>query len=127
MPDVDDRQPDDTIETRLVDDLLSPTDPETLGPPAADGASASTDPTPPVGDPAVEDEYDLEGTGRRSRVTTGLIIALIFALGVLVGVLVARQLSPAPPPRIVYVLNDSGDSSARAPSSVPTPSDDPTR
>ena len=60
--------------------------------------------------------------------TTGLLVALIFALGMLAGVLVGRLLTPTPAPQIVYVLNDapSSDASSPVPSSPapppPTPS-----
>jgi hypothetical protein len=73
--------------------------------------SPATDSTGPDED---DDYFEPDGQ-RRSRVTTGLLVALIFALGVLTGVLVGRLLTPTPAPQVVYVLND-------APSSAPVPS-----
>ena len=80
-------------------------------PPSGGLPSPATDSTGPDED---DDYFEPDGQ-RRSRVTTGLLVALIFALGVLTGVLVGRLLTPTPAPQVVYVLND-------APSSAPVPS-----
>ena len=74
---------------------------------------------PQVPEPDEDDEYFEPHDQKRSRVTTGLLVALIFALGVLAGLLVGRLLTPAPAPQIVSVLND-------APSSAPPASVPPT-
>ena len=123
---------DDTVELdagpSLADDLLHSDDPaeeeveqdeqddpergQTADAPRTGGvAEPSTDSTGPDED---DDYFEPDGQ-RRSRVTTGLLVALIFALGVLTGVLVGRLLTPTPAPQVVYVLND-------APSSAPVPS-----
>lgn len=75
---------------------------------------------PPDPDPDDDDDYLEPDTRRRSRLTTALLVALIFALGTLTGVLVGRVLTPAPTPRIVYLLNDA-PTSAPSTSALPSP------
>lgn len=148
---VESRSSDDTVEHHaeptLADDLLSSDHPAEDGDVIRGGAegevgrdergdleqgqsaeartsaglpSRATDSTGPDED----DEYFEPHDQRRSRLTTGLLVALIFALGVLTGVLVGRLLTPTPAPQIVYVLDDASASapvpSARVPA-APTP------
>jgi hypothetical protein len=130
MPDPGDHQPDEhrsvdhppdsTVELRtdrsLADDLLSPDRDATLEdrPDVADAGTAS------ALEPDEEDDYFDPHAQRRGRGTTGLIVALIFALGMLCGVLVGRALMPAPQPQIVYLLNDVGASPEQHPPSPST-------
>ncbi len=110
---------EDTVEVTtppsLADDLLHGG--------AADG-DAEVVTADPAADPGVadpdDDDYLEPDTRRRSRVTTTLLVALIFALGTLTGVLVGRVLTPAPAPRIIYLLNDA-PSSAPSASALPAP------
>lgn len=67
-------------------------------------------------DEAHIDEDYLELDQPRSRWTTVLVVALIFAVGVLCGGLLTRAVSPSPAPRIVYVLSDA--SAAPSPSAT---------
>ncbi len=113
-PTGDDRGPDDTVETSLLDDLLSPA---TQTP----GTSPEAAPVDAVGAPMTDDDYLDLTSHRRSRVTTGLAIALIFALGVLAGVLINRTFAPTPAPQIVYVLGDTQTPPAPA-TQTPSPS-----
>ena len=105
---------EDTVEVGLADDLLGPhdeADDETH--PSAPAAAA---PAPSSGS---DDEEDyLEPPRRRGKLTTGLLVALIFLVGVLAGTVLTKVLAPAPAPQVVYVLNDSGASSI--PSAVPS-------
>ena len=127
MPAPGDHRPDDTTttpSTSLADDLLTPND---TAPIAGDTDSVAD--TPPA---AVDEPDDSEDRGeadddyldfvdhKRSRVTTGLIIALVFAVGVLFGALITRTLAPAPQPQIVYVLNKAGHSDSPRPAPTPT-------
>lgn len=99
---------DDTIEIRrdpsLTDDLLH----------LDDGAgSVST-----WVEPAEDDEDYYEPPKKRSRVTTGLVVALIFLLGMFTGVTLSRLLPAQQRPQIVYLLNDDG--APRGPSGMPS-------
>lgn len=140
MTDHSARTRDDTVELNLADDLLGPADEADVDPAGATPSGSRTagttaaDPTP--GDPTPadptpadsrstwpdlpDDEDYLAPAARRGKLTTGLLIALIFLVGVLVGTVLTRTLAPEPAPQIVYVLNDSG-------SSAPTATASPTR
>ena len=96
---------DDTVDNGLTEDLLGP----------GDGADADAEASVPgpagaswsdLGD---DDDY-LAPPTRRGKLTTGLLVALIFLVGILLGAVLSKTLSPAPAPQIVYVLNDSGAS-----------------
>ena len=136
MPDGDrDRDGDnDTIEIQrdpsLADDLLrhgsadgsalaesEPVDSIAVGSKAVDlGASGSG---PRWVEPVEDDEDYYEPPKKRSRVTTGLVIALIFLLGMFVGVSVSRLLPSQQRPQVVYLLNDDGGA-PQAPSGMPS-------
>lgn len=106
------RTDDDTVEHGLTEDLLGPKDPdvaETAPPPAA-GPEWSDLP---------DDEDYLAPAARRSRLTTALLVALIFLIGVLVGTVLSKTLSPDPAPQIVYVLNDAGSPAPAPAASTP--------
>ena len=105
-----DRPLQNTAETSLADDLLTRSGNGTVV-----DAPTQTAAEPGSGPTGEDDDYLYTDGHRRSRVTTGLLIALIFVIGVLSGVLLARILTPTPPPQIVYVLNG-----AETPSVTPT-------
>lgn len=114
---------DDTVETSyapsLSDDLLAVHDE-----PAPDATAVAPTAAPPAGEEQDEDdEYFEPQTRRRSRLTTGLLVALIFLLGMLAGVLLGRALASDPAPQVVYVLNDAGSTAAPVtPTAGPTSS-----
>lgn len=122
MSDSDGRRPgdlnhhgaDDTIEIqrdpRLADDLLQ--------------HGSSDDAVAAWVEPAEDDEDYYQPPKKRSRVTTGLVVALIFMVGVLVGVTGGRALPQQRAPHVVYLLNDEGSSApgvgpSGAPSGTP--------
>lgn len=116
MPAPGDHRPDDTITTptasSLADDLLSPTD---TGTDAETSPATGDEPADSEARGEADDDYLDFGDHRRSRVTTGLIIALIFAVGVLFGALLTRTLTPAPRAQIIYVLSEPGGSDSPHP------------
>ncbi len=113
------RRADDTVEIGLADDLLGPADDA-----QADPSGSTPDASTPAAEPKTwsdlsDDEDYLAPAGRRSRLTTGLFVALIFLVGILVGTVLTRALAPTPAPQIVYVLSSG--------SPAPTASASPTR
>lgn len=101
---------DDTVETSLTDELLAHTEAETetaSEPTASETAWSSED-----------DEEFLAPSAKRSRWTTGLVVALIFVLGAFCGVLLGKALSPTPAPQVVYLLGD-GSAPSGSPSALP--------
>lgn len=110
MPTRGENHPDDTTAraptASLSDDLLTPTE-SNLHDLADNGnLDATAAPDPNLAAEADDDYVDFSER-KHSRFTTGLIVALIFTVGVLCGVLLTRTLSPTPQPQIVYVLNDA--------------------
>ena len=130
MPDGDrDRDGDnDTIEIQrdpsLADDLLrhgsadgsASAESEPVGSIAVDLGPAGSGPK--WVEPVEDDEDYYEPPKKRSRLTTGLVIALIFLLGMFVGVSVSRLLPSQQRPQVVYLLNDDG--APQAPSGMPS-------
>ncbi|WP_156821128.1 hypothetical protein [Microlunatus phosphovorus] len=92
--------------------------------PQAAGASMTT-----WVEPAEDDEDYYEPPKKRSRLTTGLVVALIFLLGMFTGVTVSRLLPSQQRPQVIYLLNNEGSPQASSgmPSGMPTdsPSDLP--
>jgi hypothetical protein len=132
---------EDTVEFGLADDLLGPAeeadpDPDTdsdtdtdAGTDSTINSAASTPATPAStwSDQPDEEDY-LAPVARRGKLTTALIVALIFIVGILVGTVLYKALAPAPPPQIVYVLNDAGSSAPSAPiAPAPTTASSSTR
>lgn len=103
----------DTASDRgLADDLLGSGESS----PEADLPTATPVAVPDV---AGDDEDYLQPARKRGKLTTGLIVALIFLLGILVGTVLSKTLSPAPAPQVVYVLNDAGSPAPTAVASTP--------
>lgn len=71
--------------------------------PQAAGASMTT-----WVEPAEDDEDYYEPPKKRSRLTTGLVVALIFLLGMFTGVTVSRLLPSQQRPQVIYLLNNEG-------------------
>ena len=104
---------DDAVEPGLAEDLLGPADDAGAGPTAARDSAESA-----AGWSDLRDDEDyLAPAARRGKLTTGLLVALIFLAGLLVGTLLTRVLAPAPAPQVVYGLSDSG---ASAPTAAPS-------
>ena len=134
MTDTGHDRPDDTVgsrrDTSLADDLLDRDDTSE----AVRGGGERQDELREVepnqdeqdarrGDD--DDDYFEPHPQRRSRVTTGLLVALIFVLGMLCGVLAGRVLTPTRPPQIVYLLGDSTTSTPPSPSASARPTSAP--
>ena len=125
---LDDQRGDDTVEIRrdpsLVDDLLPPADTTELELEGGEQTAGSqpVDRREGLDRQDEDDEYFEPHTQRRSRVTTGLLVALIFALGMLCGVLAGRVLAPPSRPQIVYLLNDANTSTSTPAPPTPAPS-----
>lgn len=106
----DPSQHNDTADYSLADALLSRSETDTL----IQSRSETVPPPPGTGaeTTASDDDYLDFDTHKRNRVTTGLVVCLIFALGVLTGALVALTFAPSQPPATVYVLSETASPSA---------------
>ncbi len=128
MTDTGHDRPDDTVgsrrDTSLADDLLDRDDTSDAVRGGGEWQDELREVEPDQDEQDAQrgdddDDYFEPHPQRRSRVTTGLLVALIFVLGMLCGVLAGRVLTPTPPPQIVYLLGDSTTSTPSPSASAP--------
>ena len=120
-----DRQPDDTLVPELDTEAAGPLDHGGTGtqPPDPDLADDLLGPRPENAETPVTDEDDdylIDAGWRRSKLTVALIVALIFALGVITGVQLNKLFAPKPAAQIVVVLNSASPTTA-----LPSPTSSP--
>jgi hypothetical protein len=133
MTDTGHDRPDDTVgsrrDTSLADDLLDRDDTSEAVRGGGERQDELRDVEPNEDEQDArrgdDDDYFEPHPQRRSRVTTGLLVALIFVLGMLCGVLAGRVLTPTRPPQIVYLLGDSTTSTPPFPSASAPPTSAP--
>jgi hypothetical protein len=134
MTDTGHDRPDDTVgsrrDTSLADDLLDRDDTSDAVRGGGEWQDELREVEPDQDEQDAQrgdddDDYFEPHPQRRSRVTTGLLVALIFVLGMLCGVLAGRVLTPTRPPQIVYLLGDSTTSTPPSPSASARPTSAP--